>query len=131
MPMMTPVAVVGLSSFPKYDSCILIDKAGVQRCHLVSHRQLLCVPKFWVTLYAMRAVAARRLCACRAEVCDAEAEEDCPDSVTKTLAWAEAQSERGSGLHCNPVFADALHRSQQASNVLSPQACHHYLLYRA
>ncbi|KAK9909303.1 hypothetical protein WJX75_000201 [Coccomyxa subellipsoidea] len=49
----------------------------------------------------------------RAEVCGAEAEEDCPDSVTKTLAWAEAQSERGSGLHCNPVFADALHRSQQ------------------
>ncbi|CAL8467568.1 g7106 [Coccomyxa elongata] len=59
----------------------------------------------------------------RSELADKEQQEDSPDAVEQALARAEAQSERGSGLHCNPIFADALHRSQQeVQNLLEKEA---------
>lgn len=62
--------------------------------------------------------------ACRSEIADKEQQEDSPDAVAQALARAEAQSDRGSGLHCNPIFADALHRSQQAGSPPEPLASH-------
>jgi len=55
--------------------------------------------------------------ACRAGPMGNEdvAQQDSQNAVALALERSATASERGSGLHCNPVFADALHRSQQAS----------------
>ncbi|EIE24561.1 hypothetical protein COCSUDRAFT_61991 [Coccomyxa subellipsoidea C-169] len=47
----------------------------------------------------------------RAEAGDDVEQDDCPDTVTKTLARAEAQQpQRGSGLHCNPEVHSLLEK---------------------